>query len=112
MAVRARKRFGQNFLHDVVVLERIQRAVNPQTHEWILEIGPGQGALTQYLYGHCGRLQAVEIDRDLIAGLRAQYPHLELTNADILRVDFAQLLVGDTGHPPPAWRVVGNLPYN
>ncbi len=112
MAVRARKRFGQNFLHDVVVLERIQAVVNPQPHEWILEIGPGHGALTQYLHGYCERLQAVEIDRDLIAGLRAKFAGLELTNADILRVDFAALLAGDATHPPPAWRVVGNLPYN
>ncbi|MCL4166214.1 UNVERIFIED_CONTAM: hypothetical protein GTU68_011105 [Idotea baltica] len=110
--VRARKRFGQNFLHDEVVLQQIQSAVAPKPDDWIFEIGPGQGALTRQFYGLCARLQAVEIDRDLIAGLQAQFPNLELTSNDILRVDMAGLLAGDENHAQPAWRVVGNLPYN
>lgn len=110
--VQPRKRFGQNFLHDAVVLQQIQSAVAPKSSDWIFEIGPGQGALTSQLYGLCERLQAVEIDRDLIAGLRVRFPSLELTSGDILKVDLAQLLSSDAQHPEPAWRVVGNLPYN
>lgn len=110
--VRPRKRFGQNFLHDEVVLQQIQTAVSPRVDDWIFEIGPGQGALTKQLYGFCERLQAVEIDRDLIPGLRVKFPNLELVSGDILRVDMAELLASDAQHPQPAWRVVGNLPYN
>lgn len=110
--VRPRKRFGQNFLHDEVVLQQIQTAVGAKATDWIFEIGPGRGALTSQFYGFCERLQAVEIDRDLVAGLRVRFPDLELVSGDILRVDMAELLATDERRPLPAWRVVGNLPYN
>jgi len=103
---RARKRFGQHFLVDEGVLQHISDAVRPQADQQLLEIGPGPGALTHYLYGTVDRFVAVELDRDLIAPLKARFPELELVSADILKVDLDSLLV------PPGWRIVGNLPYN
>ena len=110
--VRARKRFGQNFLHDGQVLAQIFAAVAPKPDDWLFEIGPGQGALTEQFYGYCARLQAVEIDRDLVSMLRARYEDLELVSADILKVDLESLLAPDTAQGQRLWRVVGNLPYN
>jgi 16S rRNA (adenine1518-N6/adenine1519-N6)-dimethyltransferase len=110
--VKARKRFGQHFLSDHGVLEHIVRAVRPNPADHLLEIGPGQGALTAYLAREVcvpdatGRYVAVEIDRDLVPFLRARFPALELVNADILRVDLGALF------GTASWRVVGNLPYN
>lgn len=102
----ARKRFGQHFLADESVLQRIASAVRPRVDDQLLEIGPGFGALTAQLFGLTRRYQAVEIDRDLIAPLRARFPGIELHSADILKVDVNALL------DPPGWRIVGNLPYN
>jgi len=102
----ARKRFGQHFLVDEGVLQRIADLVHVRPGDRLLEIGPGQGALTRYLYGQTDTYVAVELDRDLIAPLKASFPRLDLVSADILRVDLDSLL------EPPGWRVVGNLPYN
>lgn len=107
---RARKRFGQNFLHDQRVVERIVRAVNPQPEDRLLEIGPGQGALTVPLLRAAGRLQAVEMDRDLIGPLQdrcAALGELDLLQADALSLDYRTFDVA-----PASLRVVGNLPYN
>ncbi|MBX3705044.1 MAG: 16S rRNA (adenine(1518)-N(6)/adenine(1519)-N(6))-dimethyltransferase RsmA [Pseudomonadales bacterium] len=110
--MRARKRFGQHFLSDDGVLDRIVRSVRPQPADLLLEIGPGQGALTAWLARELrdaapsGRYVAVEIDRDLVPFLRARFPGVEFVNADILRVDL-DALFGEG-----RWRVVGNLPYN
>ena len=103
--MRARKRFGQHFLTDAGVLERIYQAVKPEAADKLLEIGPGRGSLTACLYGETQEYLAVEIDRDLIAGLTRRFPDMELVNADILALDLAAVLSGK-------WRVVGNLPYN
>lgn len=116
---RARKRFGQNFLHDRSVIGSIVAAVNPRPGEALLEIGPGQGALTWPLLDAAGRLTVVEIDRDLIALLRekltasqgsaplaAQPLDLVIIEQDVLALDLG---VRDDGQ---RWRVVGNLPYN
>lgn len=105
-APRARKRFGQHFLVDEGVLQRIADVVRLQADDQLLEIGPGPGALTSYLYGAPARYVAVELDRDMIAPLKARFTDLELISADILRVDLEALL------EPPGWRLVGNLPYN
>ncbi|MFU8816962.1 MAG: 16S rRNA (adenine(1518)-N(6)/adenine(1519)-N(6))-dimethyltransferase RsmA [Pseudomonadales bacterium] len=105
--MKARKRFGQHFLTDQAVLRQLLRYVAPQPGDRMLEIGPGHGELTEHLYGIPGRYVAVEIDRDLAPFLKARFDRLELINADILRVDLAQVMEG--GEP---WRVVGNLPYN
>lgn len=105
-----RKRFGQNFLHDTGVLARIVAAIDPRPDDPVLEIGPGRGALTAALLERLDRLMAVEIDRDLAAGLRAGFPpeRLELHVGDAM-----DLVLGDLGPVPPGgWRIVGNLPYN
>ncbi len=103
----ARKRFGQNFLVDAAIIDRIIQAINPQAGETIVEIGPGLAALTQPLLTHAGRLTVVEIDRDLAARLRAN-PKLEVIEADALQVDFTVLSAGKNA----PLRLVGNLPYN
>jgi 16S rRNA (adenine1518-N6/adenine1519-N6)-dimethyltransferase len=109
---RPRKRFGQHFLHDPAVIERIAAAVAPVSGDALVEIGPGRGALTRRLLeSDCGSLDAIEIDRDLAALLRGEFgadPRFGLQNADALRVDFAAL-ARQRGRP---LRVVGNLPYN
>ena len=107
---RARKRFGQNFLRDEAVIDGIAAAIAPRPDDHLVEIGPGQGALTEALIGSGCRLDVVELDRDLITGLLAAfsiYPGFKLHSADALTFDFAGLASG--GEP---LRVVGNLPYN
>ena len=107
---RARKRFGQHFLHDTNVIERILRHLNPQPGQHLIEIGPGLGALTEPLLLRCHRLDVVEIDRDVIPLLRdrcAGRGDLEIHQADALRFDYAALATD--GAPI---RLVGNLPYN
>ncbi len=104
--MRARKRFGQHFLVDQDVIARIVDAIQLKADEHLLEIGPGQGALTQALSGLTNNFSAVEIDRDLVPFLQASYPDLKLFNADVLKFDFAAELAGR------ATRFVGNLPYN
>ncbi len=103
-----RKRFGQHFLEDAEVIERLLRAIDPRPGERLVEIGPGRGALTYPLLERSGRLAAIELDRDLLPLLRAGAStrgELELFNADVLEFDFATL-----GGAP--LRIVGNLPYN
>ncbi|WP_431024197.1 16S rRNA (adenine(1518)-N(6)/adenine(1519)-N(6))-dimethyltransferase RsmA [Halomonas sp. H5] len=107
---RARKRFGQNFLRDAGIISRIVRAIGPRPGERLLEIGPGQGALTGPLVEAAGALEVIELDRDLIPGLRVQffnYPDFVIHEGDALKFDF-RALRGEG----PALRVVGNLPYN
>ncbi|MGM0536002.1 MAG: 16S rRNA (adenine(1518)-N(6)/adenine(1519)-N(6))-dimethyltransferase RsmA [Pseudomonadota bacterium] len=108
---RARKRFGQNFLRDPGVISRIVRAIGPRPGERLVEIGPGQGALTEPLLEAAGgHLEVIELDRDLIPGLRVQFfdkPGFVIHEGDALKVDF-RAMSGDGG----ALRVVGNLPYN
>ena len=101
-----RKRFGQNFLVSPDIVAAIVAAVTPVPGDNLIEIGPGLGALTGPLLEKLGRLQVVEIDRDLIATLRRKFSpeHLAIHEGDALKFDFAGL--GD------GLRVVGNLPYN
>lgn len=104
---RARKRFGQNFLHDRHWIERIAKAVNATEGDDIVEIGPGQAALTRELIAGAGKVRAVEIDRDLAAWLKETFPEsLSLIEADALTLDWTQVAKNDN------LRVVGNLPYN
>jgi 16S rRNA (adenine1518-N6/adenine1519-N6)-dimethyltransferase len=106
----ARKRFGQNFLVDANIIQRIVRAVSPRASDHVVEIGPGQGAITGELLRACPSLQVVELDRDLIPLLQEKfsaYPELTIHAADALKFNFAQL-VGEGER----LRVVGNLPYN
>ncbi|MCB0257916.1 MAG: 16S rRNA (adenine(1518)-N(6)/adenine(1519)-N(6))-dimethyltransferase, partial [Anaerolineae bacterium] len=95
MSHRPRKRFGQNFLHDQGVIERILAHVNPQPGQHLVEIGPGQGALTRGLLQRAGELDAIELDRDLLEPLRrrcAPLGTLHLHNADALKFDFRSLV--------------------
>ena len=106
---RPRRRFGQNFLHDRHVIGRILRAVAPRPGEALVEIGPGEGALTGDLLQAAGRLEAVEMDRDLVPPLMEKLGNLgELTvhRADALDFDFGIC------HDGTDLRLVGNLPYN
>lgn len=103
---RPRKRFGQHFLHQRQVLERIVNAVAPSKDDCIVEIGPGEGALTAPLLDKVAKLEAIELDRDLASSLAARFPPWKLTVhcADALEFDFARF--------PSGMRLVGNLPYN
>jgi len=106
----ARKRFGQHFLHDPYVIEQILDAIDPQPGEACVEIGPGHGALTQPLLERIERLDVIEIDRDLVAALRASdlASRLDIHEADALEFDFAALAHARARR----LRVIGNLPYN
>lgn len=107
MKHRARKRFGQNFLKSNAIIHSIVAAINPQPGQNLIEIGPGQGALTFELLSLVKNMQAIEIDRDLFQYLQQESPKygtLDLISADALKVDFKTF-----GH---SLRVVGNLPYN
>ena len=93
---RARKRFGQNFLHDRHWIERIAKAVNATEGDDIVEIGPGQAALTRELIAGAGKVRAVEIDRDLAAWLKETFPEsLSLIEADALTLDWTQVAKTD-----------------
>ena len=102
----ARRRFGQHFLHDPGVLRRLVEAISPSANDFLVEIGPGEGALTGPLLQQLGRMEAIEIDRDLASRLAAEFPPPRLTVhcADALEYDFTRF--------PAGVRIVGNLPYN
>ena len=113
---RPRKRFGQHFLCDEHYIERLVDSIAPKAGQRLVEIGPGQGALTRPLLARVDQLDVVELDRDLIPGLRAlahscgSGTHtLTIHEADALKFDFCPLV---EGMPKPKLRVVGNLPYN
>ena len=117
--MRARKRFGQHFLHDPGILQKIVYAVSPGPADHIVEIGPGRGALTHALLedwagiaaGGDATLDLIEIDRDLAPVLRdelAHNPRIAVHEADALDFDFAKLANDRGGR----LRVIGNLPYN
>jgi 16S rRNA (adenine1518-N6/adenine1519-N6)-dimethyltransferase len=99
---RARRRFGQHFLHDPRVLARIVDAIQPSPEDFIVEIGPGEGALTRPLLERTASLHVIELDRDLAANLKQE--GLDVHQGDALAFDFAQF--------PSGMRIVGNLPYN
>jgi 16S rRNA (adenine1518-N6/adenine1519-N6)-dimethyltransferase len=107
---RARKRFGQNFLNDPIVIEQIVRAINPLPNDNLIEIGPGLGALTEPVAETAGKLTVVELDRDLVLRLQ-NHPvlvdKLEIHQADALKFDFLTLVP-----PGEKIKVFGNLPYN
>lgn len=109
MQHRAKKRFGQNFLHDKSVIGRIVSAINPQPGENIVEIGPGLGAMTMPVLDCCKKMTAVELDRGLIENLQkisAPIGELNLHQGDALKFDLSEL------PSEPKLRLIGNLPYN
>jgi 16S rRNA (adenine1518-N6/adenine1519-N6)-dimethyltransferase len=105
-----RKRFGQNFLHDQVVLHDIIRAIDPEPDDAMVEIGPGLAAMTRLLLESVRHLHVVELDRDLVARLRKNFDPAKLTihAGDALQFDYALIPVPQG----KKLRVVGNLPYN
>lgn len=107
---KARKRFGQNFLHDQNIILKIVQSIRPTEKDHIVEIGPGQGAITRQLLQACGKLDAIELDRDLAAYLQqtlGDNPRFSLHQGDVLKFDFSSLT-----STPGSLRIVGNLPYN
>ncbi|WP_375055818.1 16S rRNA (adenine(1518)-N(6)/adenine(1519)-N(6))-dimethyltransferase RsmA [Zobellella sp. DQSA1] len=107
---KARKRFGQNFLHDDYIIDQIVDAIHPSDDFTMVEIGPGLGALTGPVCDHIHRLNVVELDRDLAARL-ASHPFLKdklnIHQADAMKFDFGTLL-----EPGKKLKIFGNLPYN
>ncbi len=107
---RARKRFGQNFLHNQQIISHIVRAIAPKANDNMVEIGPGKGAITELILNTCQHLNVVELDRDLVPILAAKFGHIPTFNihqADALKFDF-----GSLGSAERPLRIVGNLPYN
>src|SRR5437899_1705 len=106
----SKRRFGQNFLVDRNIADRIVAAVQPRSDETIIEIGPGRGALTSRLVEKTGHVIAIEFDRDLVSALRTKFadsPNLGLVEGDALTTDFCAAI-----EPSQRARVVANLPYN
>ena len=110
MSHRPRKRFGQNFLHDANIIAQIVGAIAPKTGECLVEIGPGLGAITVPLLRSAGRLNVIELDRDLIPALERRCVGagtLIVHQCDVLDFDLSSL-----APQPGSLRVIGNLPYN
>ena len=110
MAHKARKRFGQNFLHDQMVIQKIVNSINPRQGDRIVEIGPGEGALTELVLDKIGTMDVVELDRDLIPLLKIRFvmnDGLTIHQADALKFEFCQLQQDEK-----KIRIIGNLPYN
>lgn len=106
----ARKRFGQHFLHDKVVIQRIVDVIHPEPGDHIVEIGPGQGALTVPILKMIGQLDVIELDRDLIPALKVRClgkGALIVHQGDAMVFDFSTLV-----HASEPLRIIGNLPYN
>lgn len=102
-----KKRFGQHFLVDESVLQQIADAIHPHSHDHMIEIGPGQGVLTEILLHHVNKLEVVEIDRDLVSLLEKKFSNkIHIHSCDALQFDFSSV------KKTQKIRVVGNLPYN
>lgn len=107
-----RKRFGQHFLRDQNIINKIVSSFQLLAIDRCIEIGPGEGVLTQHIIEQCQQLTVIEIDRDLQALCQRKFgdrEHFHLVPQDVLKVDLAGL---ESESNPPPWRVVGNLPYN
>lgn len=105
-----RKRFGQNFLHDYSIIHHIIASIGIQPQQHIVEIGPGQGALTEPLLQQDIQLDVIELDRDLVTLLQNKFQgntKVQLHSADALRFDFSSLVQHNE-----KLRIIGNLPYN
>lgn len=100
-----KKSFGQHFLRDEHVIDRIVKLVNAKPGDTMVEIGPGEGVLTKELFATGATLILVEADRDLVSDLEANFPNTKIVSADAAQVDYSMLVDG-------AWTLVGNLPYN
>jgi 16S rRNA (adenine1518-N6/adenine1519-N6)-dimethyltransferase len=103
---RPKRRFSQHFLSDPRILGRIADALEAGSDDTVLEIGPGAGTLTALLAQRVGRLIAIEKDRDLVPGLRARFPDVEIVEGDALEYDWPSLVA-----PASRFAVIGNIPY-
>jgi 16S rRNA (adenine1518-N6/adenine1519-N6)-dimethyltransferase len=103
-----RKRFGQHFLADRLIIDAIVDAIGPQPGDAMVEIGPGLAALTQPLVERLGKLTVIELDRDLAVRLR-EHPQLKVIESDVLKVNFAEAAQAQAAIK---LRAAGNLPYN
>ena len=102
-----KKRFGQNFLQDENILNKIVKEINPQPDDQIIEIGPGYGALTKKLLSATENLIAVEIDHQLAKELKDRFPDSKILNEDFLETDLSKRILKEE-----RLRIVGNIPYN
>jgi 16S rRNA (adenine1518-N6/adenine1519-N6)-dimethyltransferase len=110
LPIPARKRFGQHFLHENFIIDKMVQAIAPQKTDNMIEIGPGLGALTERLLPHLKSLTVIELDKDLIPHLQkkcAVLGELIVYQGDVLKIDFHTL-----SKTEQVWRLVGNLPYN
>lgn len=109
---RPRKRFGQNFLVDANIIDKIITSIDPAPNDHVIEVGPGLGALTQPLLGQVNRLDVIELDRDVIPKLHklADQGALRIHNIDVLAFDFTTF--GQSNFDGQKLRIIGNLPYN
>ncbi|RDS85209.1 16S rRNA (adenine(1518)-N(6)/adenine(1519)-N(6))-dimethyltransferase RsmA [Dyella psychrodurans] len=111
MSARPKKSFGQHFLHERSYIERIVKSISPRPDDFLVEIGPGEGALTFPLLTAAGKLTAIELDTDLLPHLQAKAAgigELSIIHADVLKVDFTALA---QRHGVSRLRIAGNLPY-
>lgn len=102
------KRFGQNYLKDENILNKIVQTIDPQQEDSIIEIGPGTGALTKKIIDKTNNFTAVEIDNRVIDQLKSQFSNINLINADFLKLDLNSF----SSKTRPPFRIVGNIPYN
>ncbi len=113
--MRPRKRFGQHFLEPAWV-RKVGDLIDAQSHQHIVEIGPGRGALTMPLAARGGRVLVIEVDRDLVAALQTKAPeNVHIVTGDVLKIDLASTIgtwLGGPLGPATRVRVIGNLPYN
>ncbi len=112
MRTKPRKRFGQNFLRDPKIIHAIIQAIQPHEDDLIVEIGPGQGAITEPLLELVPNLEVIEIDRDIIEKLQSRFRNLTIHAMDVLKFDFEALHAKHRNHRGRKFRIVGNLPYN
>ncbi|MFZ2681576.1 MAG: 16S rRNA (adenine(1518)-N(6)/adenine(1519)-N(6))-dimethyltransferase RsmA [Patescibacteria group bacterium] len=108
----AKKSFGQHFLRDQTVLDKIVAAAAIEATDIVVEVGPGRGALTEHLAYLGSRLILVEADKDLLPELRSKFPLAQIIQADAAQVDYAELVASKVAEFNQGWILVGNLPYN
>lgn len=108
MSIRPIKRLGQNFLRDPNTAAKIASTVNPLKGQTVVEIGAGEGALTEHLLERCERLTVIEVDERAVRHVQTRFPDLDVRHADVLDVDWPALSKEAGGK----LLVVGNLPYN
>jgi dimethyladenosine transferase len=105
---KALKKFGQNYLTDKNILRKIADEINPQKDDLLIEVGPGYGALTEYLADKCTNFTAIEIDTRVIEDLKLKFPTLKIINDDFLKFNLRSLIA----KKETKLRVAGNIPYN